>query len=165
MRDLRIVPVADKGVLDQPMTLISSDVKAPGGSRRNAARCCVVEHTADTSLGDVPFQKSAREDAGAPRKISRSTGSRFPAPGPSSCPTAIRAPLEAMLRDLGLSARAVAAAPRSRRTSSIFRASATSTAGPGRRTKAGGARRSTPTASRTRSFADQKLREGRLRAK
>ena len=81
-------------------------------------------------------------------------------------PNADRAQLEPMLKDLGLSAWAVAVgADGARRTISTSRASATSTAGRARRTKAGCARRSTPTACRTPTSPIRSCGEANLRAK
>ncbi len=67
MRNLRIVPVTDKDVLDRPMTLVTADVKAPGGVR-GSGRVLVVEHTGDTNLVTFRFRNAgvrmlaARED-------------------------------------------------------------------------------------------------------
>ncbi len=158
MRDMRIIPIDEKSVLDQPMTLVTTDVKATGGIE-GTGRVLVVEHTADNIARDVPFQERRRSRCSRPRRISNSPAGSS-APDRSSCPTRDRARLEPMLRDLGLSAWAVARRRRSRRTISTCRASATCTAGAARRTKAGGVPRSTPTACPYTYFADQKLREG-----
>jgi zinc carboxypeptidase len=108
MRDLRIVPVADKGVLDQPMTLISSDVKAPGGIE-GTGKVLVVEHTADTSLVTFRFRNPGVKMLAAEEDF-EIAGRQFRA-GAIIVPDGDRARLEPMLRDLGLSARAVATAP------------------------------------------------------
>src|SRR6185436_17080985 len=49
MRDIRVLPVTDKSVLDQKMTLVTADVKAPGGIE-GTGRVLIVEHTADNAL-------------------------------------------------------------------------------------------------------------------
>src|SRR6185295_19241481 len=46
MRDLRVLPIADKKIFDQPMTLVTSDVKAPGGID-GTGKVLIVEHTGD----------------------------------------------------------------------------------------------------------------------
>src|SRR6478609_9623335 len=48
MRDLRVVPVTDKKVLEQQMVLVTSDVKAPGGIE-GTGNTLVVENTADNN--------------------------------------------------------------------------------------------------------------------
>jgi Zinc carboxypeptidase len=108
MRDLRIVPVADKSVLDQPMKLVTADVKAVGGVE-GTGKVLVVEHTADNSLVTFRFKNPGVKMLAAEEDF-EIAGRTFRA-GAVIVPDADRARLEPMLRDLGLSARAVAAAP------------------------------------------------------
>src|SRR5499427_4413751 len=55
MRDVKIVPVADRAVLDQPMTLLTADAKAPGGIDGNGS-VLVVDHTADNAIVTFRFK-------------------------------------------------------------------------------------------------------------
>ena len=50
MRNVKLRPVADKSIFDQPMTLLTADAKAAGRHRRHRARLLVVEHTTDNNL-------------------------------------------------------------------------------------------------------------------
>jgi hypothetical protein len=110
MRDLKITPVTDKGILDQRMTLIVSDVKAAGGiDVDGTGNVLVVEHTGDTSLVTFRF-KNANVKMQAAEEAFEAAGHKFPA-GSIIIPNAYRGRLGPMLRDLGLSAWAVAAAP------------------------------------------------------
>ncbi|OFW30070.1 MAG: hypothetical protein A3H97_02245 [Acidobacteria bacterium RIFCSPLOWO2_02_FULL_65_29] len=108
MRDVRIVPVIDKSVLDQPMTLVTADVKAVGGVE-GRGRILVVEHTADNNLVTFRFRNAGVKMLAAEEDFDLD-GRRFRA-GSVIVPDADRARLEPMLRDLGLTARAVSAAP------------------------------------------------------
>jgi len=53
MRNVKLLPVADKGVQAQPMTLVAADVKAPGGIE-GTGPVLVVDHTSDN--GTVTFR-------------------------------------------------------------------------------------------------------------
>ncbi len=108
MRNIRIVPVADKNVLDQPMALITADVKAPGGIE-GTGPVLVVEDTADTSLVSFRFKNAAVRMLAAEADFELA-GHKFRA-GSVIVPAADRGRLEPMLKDLGLSAWAVATAP------------------------------------------------------
>ncbi len=57
MRDIEIRPVTDKSLLDQPMTLVASDVKAPGGIE-GTGPVIVVDDTADNSLVTFRFKNA-----------------------------------------------------------------------------------------------------------
>src|SRR5262245_16806128 len=108
MRDIKIQPVGEKSVLDQPMTRLTADAKAPGGIE-GTGPVLVVDHTSDTSIitfrfknRDVPML-AAEDDFDL-------AGRKFRA-GAVIVPNADRARLEPMLKELGLSAWAVATAP------------------------------------------------------
>jgi hypothetical protein len=58
MRDLRIVPIADKSVLEQKMTKVASAVKAAGGVE-GTGPFLVVEDTADNNLVTFRFKNAA----------------------------------------------------------------------------------------------------------
>ena len=114
MRDVKILPVSDKGILDQSMTLLTVDAKAPGGLMNDAGagRVFVVDHTADNNIAAFRFRNkdvkmlAAEDDF----EISGPSGHKFRA-GALIVPDADRAKLEPTLKDLGLSAWAVDAAP------------------------------------------------------
>jgi hypothetical protein len=108
MRDLRIVPVTDKTILDQPMALVTADVKAPGGIEGTGS-VLVVENTADTSLVTFRFRNAAVRMLAAEADFD--LNGRTLRAGSLIIPNAERSRLEPMLRDLGLSAWAVGSAP------------------------------------------------------
>ena len=108
MRDIRVVPVTDKSVLDQAMTMVTADVRAAGGIE-GTGPVLVVEHTADTSLVTFRFKNAAVKMLAAEADFELS-GHKLRA-GSLIIPAADRGRLEPMLRDLGLSAWAVAAVP------------------------------------------------------
>jgi len=108
MRNLTITPLTDKSVLDQKGTPVLADVRAPGGIS-GSGNVVVVEHTADANvvsfrykLADVKMQAAEEDfDAG---------GHHFRA-GAFIIANADRAKLEPVLGELGLSAWAMSAAP------------------------------------------------------
>ena len=108
MRDIKIVAVTDKAVLDQQMTMLTADAKAPGGIE-GTGTVLVVEHTADNNLVTFRFKnkdvkmQAAEEDFEA-------AGHKFRA-GSIIVADADRGRLEPMLKELGLSAWATASAP------------------------------------------------------
>ena len=110
MRNLVIKPVGDagKGLLDQPMTPITSDVKAPGGIE-GTGPVLVVEHTTDNNLMAFRF-KNANVKMQAAEDDFELNGRKFRA-GAFIIPNADRGALEPAIKDLGLSAWAVARAP------------------------------------------------------
>ncbi len=114
MRDIRILPVTDKNVLDQQMTLLTADAKAPGGISPSAppgagGNVLIVEHTADNNLVTFRF-KNAGVKMQAAEEDFEAAGHKFRA-GAIIVPDADRARLEPLLKDLGLSAWAVSSAP------------------------------------------------------
>jgi hypothetical protein len=108
MRDIKIVPVADKSILNQQMTLVSADAKAPGGIE-GAGNTLVVEHTADNNIVTFRF-KHADVKMQAAEEDFELNGRKFRA-GALIVPNADRTKLEPSLKDLGLSAWAIAASP------------------------------------------------------
>jgi len=108
MRNLVITPVADKSLLDQKGTPVLADVRAAGGISGSGS-VLVVEHTSDANvvtfrykLADVKMQAAEEDfDAG---------GHHFRA-GAFIIANADRAKLEPVLTSLGLSAWAMSAAP------------------------------------------------------
>jgi zinc carboxypeptidase len=108
MRDVKILPVADKAILDQPMTLLTADAKAPGGIEGTGS-VLVVDHTADNNIMTFRFKNAAVKMQAAEDDFELA-GHKFRA-GAIIVPNADRAKLEPMLKDLGLSAWAVSTAP------------------------------------------------------
>ena len=108
MRDVTTIPVTDRSVLGQKMTMVASEVRAPGGVD-GTGPVVVVDHTADNNLMKLRFRfagtamQAAEEDFDA-------AGRRFRA-GAFIIPNADRARLEPALQELGLSGYAMASAP------------------------------------------------------
>jgi zinc carboxypeptidase len=108
MRDIKILPVSDKRILDQPMTKLTADAKAPGGVEGTGS-VLVVDHTADNNLVTFRF-KNADVKMSAAEDDFELGGHTFRA-GSIVIANADRTRLEPMLKDLGLSAWAVASVP------------------------------------------------------
>jgi hypothetical protein len=108
MRDVTIHTVTDKAILDQQMTLLTADAKAPGGIEGTGS-VLVVDHTADNNIVTFRFKNKDVKMLAAEDDFELG-GHTFRA-GSIIVPNADRAKLEPMLKDLGLSAWAVASAP------------------------------------------------------
>src|SRR5204863_2415971 len=108
MRDVKILPVADRSILDKQLTLLTGDAKAPGGIEGTGA-VLVVDHTADNNVITFRFKNNDVKMMAAEDDF-EVAGHKFRA-GSIIVPAADRAKLEPMLKDLGLSAWAVASAP------------------------------------------------------
>ena len=115
MRDITIAEVTDKGVLAQAMTPVTGPVRAAGGITPSTtlgaggATTLVVEHTADNALVTFRFKNADVKMAAAEEDFELG-GHAFRA-GAIIVANADRAKLEPMLTELGLSAWAVAVAP------------------------------------------------------
>ncbi|MEZ5419730.1 MAG: M14 family zinc carboxypeptidase [Vicinamibacterales bacterium] len=108
MRDITIREVTDAAVLGAAMTPVTGPVTAAGGIE-GTGTTLVVEHTADNALVTFRFRNPTVKMAAAEEDFELA-GHRFRA-GAIIVPGADRAALEPMLRDLGLSAWAVDVAP------------------------------------------------------
>jgi hypothetical protein len=108
MRDIKILPVTEKSVLDQQMALLTSDAKAPGGIEGTGG-VLVVEHTGDNSI--VTFRFKNKDVKMQAAEDDFEIGAHKFRAGSIIVPNADRATLEPMLEDLGLSGWAVASAP------------------------------------------------------
>jgi hypothetical protein len=108
MRNVKLTPVADKAVLGQPMTLLTADVK-PAGSLAGSGGTIIVDHTTDNALMAFRFRNRDVKMLAAEDDFELN-GHKFRA-GAFIVPNADRAKIEASIKDLGLSAWAVAAAP------------------------------------------------------
>jgi hypothetical protein len=112
MRNVKLLRIADKSILEKPMTPLKVDAKASGGvtmSDGGPGGTLVVEHTSDNNLmtfrfknKDVPMQVAEEDFDVNGRKLRA---------GALIIPNADLARLEPQLKDLGLSAWAVPAAP------------------------------------------------------
>src|ERR1039457_4573576 len=108
MRNVKLNKIADKSIFDKPMTLLAADAKAPGGVSGSGGTL-VVEHTSDNNLMTFRFKNKdvkmqvAEEDFDLNGRKLRA--------GALIILNADRASLEPQLKDLGLSAWAVDAAP------------------------------------------------------
>jgi hypothetical protein len=112
MRDLRIVPITDRSVLDKPMTKIAIDVHAPGGIS-GAGSTLVVEDTGDNGLVAFRFKHPNVKMLAAEQEFDlQAGGTRLKLrAGSLIIEQADRPSLETDLRDLGLSAFAVSSPP------------------------------------------------------
>lgn len=108
MRDVAITEMKDAAVLSQAMTPVTGPVTAAGGIQ-GAGATLVVEHTADNNLITFRFKNPSVKMLAAEEDFELN-GHKFRA-GAILVPNADRATLEPMLTSLGLSAWAVAAAP------------------------------------------------------
>jgi hypothetical protein len=108
MRNVKLSAIADKTILDQPMTLLTSDAKAPG-SIAGAGNVIVVDHTTDNALMTFRFRNRDVKMLAAEDDF-EVMGHRFRA-GAFIIPDADRASLEPSIRDLGLSAIALSSLP------------------------------------------------------
>ena len=163
MRNVKATAVADKGILQQPMTLATADFKI-AGTITGTGPVLIVDHTTDNTLVTFRFQHAGVKMSAAEQAF-EAGGHKF-APGAFVIANADRAALEPSIKALGLSAwavaaRAVGADARSRRAAR----SATSTPGPARRTKAGSGWRSTSSRCPYTYFADNLVRQGNLKQK
>jgi hypothetical protein len=162
MRNVVVTPVTDRAVLTQPMTLMTAEARATGGIS-GSGPVLVVEHTADNNL--MAFRYRHRDVAmQAAEEDFEAAGRRFRA-GAFVIPNADRAKLEPTLRELGLSAWAVASVP-SVRTHELDLPRIGYVHAWHRTQDEGWVRAALDTYGVPYTyFADQKLREGNLRAK
>ncbi|MGD0301822.1 MAG: M14 family zinc carboxypeptidase [Bryobacteraceae bacterium] len=108
MRNVKLSAVTDKAILDQPMTLLTADAK-PLGSIAGTGNVIVVDHTTDNALMTFRFKNQQVKMLAAEDDF-EIMGHRFRA-GAFIIPDADRAGLEPSIRELGLSAMAVSSLP------------------------------------------------------
>jgi Zinc carboxypeptidase len=108
MRNVTVTPVADSSILTRKMTMLASDAHATGGIQGNG-NVLVVDHTTDNNLMAFRYKHAQVRMLAAEADFELS-GHQFRA-GAFVIPDANRAQLEPSLRELGLSAWAVASAP------------------------------------------------------
>jgi len=107
-RNVKVTKIVDKAVLDQPMTLLSADVKLPGVITGSGG-VIVVDHNGDTSIASFRF---ANKDVKmlAAEEAFEAGGQKF-GPGAFIIPAADRAKIEASVKEFSLTAVAVASVP------------------------------------------------------
>ena len=108
MRNLSILDVTDKSLLNAPMKKVTADVTAPGGITGSGS-VVVVDNTSDNNLVSFRF-KLANVKMQAAEEEFDAAGHHF-VPGAFVIADANRGQLEPVLRQLGLSGYAMAAAP------------------------------------------------------
>jgi len=108
LRNLKAYRIEDKSILTQPMTLASADLKI-AGAIAGTGRVLIVDHTTDNTLVTFRFQHANVRMSAAEKEFD-AAGHRF-APGAFVIADANRAALEPSIKELGLSAWAVDAAP------------------------------------------------------
>ena len=111
VRNLKTQRIDDKAIFDKPMTLASADFTIPG-TITGTGRVLIVDHTTDNPLVTFRFAHAGVKMSAAEREF-EAGGHRF-APGAfvvTDDSAASRAAVERSIRELGLSAWAVDAAP------------------------------------------------------
>jgi hypothetical protein len=108
LRGVKLTAVHDQSVLEHPMTLLMADAKAAGGVEGSGG-VLVVDHTSDNNLMRFRMMNPAAKAQAAEEDFELS-GHKFRA-GALILPDADRARLEPQLKDFGLSAWAAAAPP------------------------------------------------------
>ncbi|HEU5452034.1 MAG TPA: M14 family zinc carboxypeptidase [Terriglobales bacterium] len=108
MRDVRILPVTDKGILEQQMALLTAPAKAEGGIE-GSGPVLVVDNTSDNNLVTFRF-KNPQVKMEAAEDDFELGGHKFRA-GALIVRDGDAGKLGPMLKDLGLSAWAVGSAP------------------------------------------------------
>lgn len=108
LHNVTVKRVDDKAILEQPMTTLTADAKAPGGIT-GTGNVILVDHTTDTALATFRFKHAAVKMQAAEQAF-EAGGHKFAA-GAFVIAGADRAAIEASVRDLGLQAWAVASLP------------------------------------------------------
>ncbi len=162
MRNVTLLPIGDKSILAQPMTLLSSDAKAPGNIE-GTGDTLVVDHTTDNALMAFRFRNAGVKMLAAEDDFELNAHKLRA--GAFIIPNADRAKLQPSIEELGLTAWAVSSAPTVKthelevpRIGYVHSWSRTQDEG---WVRAALDYYSVPYTY----FADQKLREGNLRAK
>jgi hypothetical protein len=109
MRNVKLTPITDKSILDRPMTLLTADAKAPGSGVEGSGSTLVVEHTTDNNL--MAFRYKNRDVRMLAAEDDFDMDGHHLRAGAFIIPNADRARLDPMIKELGLSAWAVSAAP------------------------------------------------------
>jgi Zinc carboxypeptidase len=162
MRNVEITPITDQSVLTQKMTLLTAPAKAPGGIE-GSGPVVIVDHTTDNNLMSFRYRNASVAMQAAEEDF-EAGGHRFRA-GAFIVPNADARALGVSLTDLGLTGYAVAAAP-SVKTHDLDLPRIGYVHSWQRTQDEGWVRAALDTYGVPYTyFADQKLREGNLRAK
>jgi hypothetical protein len=108
MRNVKLVPIADKAVLDHPMTLLSGDVHPPG-SIEGSGTTLLIDHTTDNALMGFRFKHTDMKMFAAEEDFS-AAGHNFRA-GAFIIPNADLNALRPAIEQAGLMAWAVSSEP------------------------------------------------------
>ncbi|OFW10897.1 MAG: hypothetical protein A3H96_20835 [Acidobacteria bacterium RIFCSPLOWO2_02_FULL_67_36] len=108
VRNVKAQKIDDKAILQQPMTLAAADFKI-SGTITGSGRVIIVDHNTDNTLVTFRFQHAGVKMSAAEKEF-EAAGHTFGA-GAFIIPDANRAALEPSIKELGLSAWAVDAAP------------------------------------------------------
>jgi hypothetical protein len=108
VRNVKSTAIADTGILSQPMTLATADF-AIAGTIAGSGPVLIVDHTTDNTLVTFRFRHAAVKMSAAEQAF-EAGGHKF-APGAFVIQNADRAAIEPSIKELGLSAWAVASAP------------------------------------------------------
>jgi hypothetical protein len=108
LRNVKVSKIEDKGVLAQPMTLLTSNVKV-AGSVTGTGSVIIVDHSGDTTLAPFRFANKDVQMLAAEQAF-EAEGHKFTA-GAFILPNADRAKIEASVKEFGLAAVAVASVP------------------------------------------------------
>jgi zinc carboxypeptidase len=108
LRNVKATAVADKGILQQPMTLATEDIRIPG-TITGTGPVLIVDHTTDNTLVTFRFQHAGVKMSAAEQSFE--AGGHAFGPGAFVIAHADRAALEPSIKSFGLSAWAVAAPP------------------------------------------------------
>jgi hypothetical protein len=108
MRNVKLTPITDKGVLDHSMTMLTSDAKAPG-TIDGSGSVLVIDHTTDNALMAFRFRHRDVKMQAAEDDFELN-GHKLRA-GAFIIPEADRGRLEPSIKELGLTAWAVSSAP------------------------------------------------------
>ncbi len=108
MRNVKLMPVTNKSILDSPMTMLTADAKV-AGSVQGSGDVVVVDHTTDNNLMAFRFRNKDVKMLAAEDDFDLN-GHKFRA-GAFVIPNADRSRLEPSIQELGLSAWATASPP------------------------------------------------------
>jgi len=108
MRDVKLETVTDASILQKPMTILTAEARAAGGVEGTGS-VLLIDHTGDNNLTAFRFRNQDLKMMAAEDDF-EVAGHKFRA-GAFIVPNADRARIEPQLKELGLSAWAVSAAP------------------------------------------------------
>ena len=163
LRNIVLTPVTDKAILDVPMTPVNASVVADGGVSGSGSTI-VVDNNADNTL--MAFRmRFAKTKMSAAEDDFTAGGRQFNA-GAFVIPNAVRSQIEPALKELGLSGYAVASLPADLKTHDLDIPRIGYVHSWARTQDEGWVRAALDTYGVPYTyFADQRLREGNLRAK